>query len=131
MRQFYSIQQDGLVLNTVSKRMYVILGYRHWWTSYLSSAGGFYSSYAMGDPRVVSSEFPADQHPSTSASDPTDYGFDFSFQLEPIRWEHWSLVLDARYSRSVTHKPAEAADFYGAIVGIKFLAQQRKPTQDN
>jgi hypothetical protein len=130
MRQFYSIQEDGRVLNTTGKRMYVVMGYRHWWTSRFSMAGGFYSSYAMGGPRVVYSEFPPGQNPRTSASDPTDYGFDFSAQFEPISSKWWSIVVDARYSRSVTNKPGEAADFYGAVVGLKYLVQQRSPTRD-
>lgn len=131
LRQFYSIQKEGKVLDVIGKRMYVIAAYRHWWTPYFSTAAGLYSSYAMGDQRIVSSDFPTGQNPKTSASDATDYGFDFSLQVEPYQEKNWGVIVDTRYSRSVTAKPGEASDFYGVIVGIKFLAQQRTPTPDD
>ena len=123
MRQYYSIQQNGLVVDEVGKRMYITIGYRHWFTSRLSSAVSFFSSYSMGDPRVVRNDFGTGPRPATSAKDATDYGFDFSVQYEPVRYKRFSLIADARYSLSVTTKPGESANFYGFLVGLKYFVQ--------
>ncbi|MGE4130890.1 MAG: hypothetical protein AB7F86_04595 [Bdellovibrionales bacterium] len=130
-RQMYSIQKDGLVHTEVGKRMHIVLGYRHWFNSRFSLGGGFFSSYSMGGGRVVHSEFSSNQQPKTSASDLTDYGFDFSAQFEPIQMGHFAIVLDVRSSLPVTAKPGEDMAFWGGYIGLKFLAQERQPSDDS
>ncbi len=123
LRQFYSIQKDGLVLDETGKRMYITMGYRHWFNTRLSSAIAFFSSYTMGDPAIQRNDFGTGPRPTTSAKDVVDYGFDFSVQYEPWREGRWAAVVDARYSLSVTSKPGEAGNFYGFLVGLKYFVQ--------
>lgn len=124
-RQMYSIQKDGLIHNELGKRMYVGLGYRHWFNRRFSMGGAFFSSYAMGDPQVIYSEFGSSPAPKTSARDSTDYGFEASVAADIFIWDEWAFMAAGRYSRSVTSKPGESADFYSALFALKYLIQKR------
>lgn len=122
-RQLFSIQKEGKELTEFGKRMYITMGYRHWLNPYFSGAVAFFSSYAMGEPQIVRNDFGQNQQPKTSASDVTEYGFDFSLQCEPLSKDRLALVLDARYSLSVTSKPGEASNFFGLFVAFKYYIQ--------
>lgn len=124
-RQMYSIQKDSLIQTELCKRMYIALGYRHWFNSHFSLGAAFYSSYAMGDPEVVESQFVTASAPKTSAYDPTDYGFEFSSTGDLATIHEITFTLSARYSRTVTAKPGESADFYSVLIGFKKLIQKR------
>jgi len=125
LNQFFSMNQDGLLVNEVGQRMYITMGYRHWFHARWSAAAAFFSSYLMGDPKPVHRDPGGPTVPVTSAKDTTEYGFDFSVQYEAARWNRFAAVIDLRYSLSVTQKPAEDANFYGFIVGVKYLAQDK------
>ncbi len=122
-RQLFSIQKDGKELSEYGKRMYITMGYRHWFNTYISSAVAFFSSYAMGESQIIKSDFAQNAQPKTSASDVTEYGFDFSFQYEPLSRDRLALVVDARYSLSLTSKPGEASNFFGLFVAFKYYIQ--------
>lgn len=126
IRQLYSVQKDGLVLDETCKRMYITMGYRHWFSPAISMAGAFFSAYAMGDPQTVRNDFGNNNRPNTSAKDPVEYGFDFSVQVEPFRWGRWAIVTDLRYSLSVTSKPGESSNFLGAMINVKYFAQSKE-----
>ncbi len=130
VRQFFSIQKDGRKLGEFGKRIYITLGYRHWFSRQFSTGVGFFSSYAMGDSEIVNSDFAPNAQPKTSASDVTEYGFDFSLQWEPLTRDRLALVFDARYSLSVTPKPGEAANFFGILVAFKYYVQGSDPGVD-
>jgi len=126
MRQFFSIQKDGRKLSEFGQRIYIVTGYRHWFSREFSLGAGFFSSYSMGDAEIVNSDFPQNTQPKTSASDVTEYGFDFSMQWEPLSRDRLALVVDARYSLSVTPKPGEASNFFGILVAFKYYIQGRE-----
>lgn len=130
IRQLFSIQKDSKELSEFGKRIYITTGYRHWFVPEFSAAAAFFSSYAMGDPQVVRNDFGINAQPKSSASDVTEYGFDFSLQYEPLHKDRLSLVVDARYSLSVTPKPGEASNFFGLFVAFKYFIQGQQPGED-
>lgn len=67
--------------------------------------------------------FPPNAAPATSAQDTVKYGFDFSIQVEPYRVDRFSLVIDGRYSLSVTSKPGEDENFVSVLIGMKYFIQ--------
>ncbi|MGE0526024.1 MAG: hypothetical protein AB7G93_04330 [Bdellovibrionales bacterium] len=123
LNQLFSMEREGRVIAERVQRIYITLGYRHWLTPSLSGAAAFFSSYYMGDPELVRSDYGTEPAPKTSASDPTEYGFDFSIQYEPWRRERWSAVIDGRYSLSVTAKEGEESNHFGVLVGVKYFVQ--------
>ncbi len=113
---------NGLVVANVDK-IDIPMGYRYWLSPQLSGAVAFSSSFSVGDSFVSYSNVVGDQ--STSASNITDYGFDFS-----VQWEFWtnnvfSLLLDGRYSLSISSNLGEDANTYGILVGLKYLIQEK------
>ena len=81
----------------------------------------------MGDPTILHNDFTPGNEIDTSATDTTEYGFDFSLQTELWQNDLNSVILDLRYSRSVTNKSSEDADHYGILIGYRYLLQEKKP----
>ena len=102
-------------------RLHITTGYRHWVTSFLSLGLAFYSSYSMGDAKVILDDRPSGQGLETSAREITEYGLDLSAQWEVITIHDVAIVVDGRYSLSVTRKIHENADLYGFLIGLKYL----------
>lgn len=126
LNKYYFREQSGQFISEKAKTMYITMGYRYWLLSRLSGALAFYSSYSMGDPTPVASQFSSGTAPTTSAKDITEYGFDLSLQWEWALYEKFSAVVDGRYSVSITSKPKENSDHYGVLLGIKYLIQGSK-----
>lgn len=127
----FAVEQDGHLLVQQLKRMYVSTGYRHWFKPEFSLALGFSSSYAMGEGRVLRNDFPGDSHPQTSAQDVTEYGVDLSVQYEPFRRGRYALVVDGRYGLSLTPKPGEDSNHFGAFLALKYFVQSRSKIDTN
>jgi hypothetical protein len=119
----YNVRKDGMSITEQGKRMYISMGYRHWFNKDWSAGLGFFSSYSMGDPRAVRDDFAPASPPKTSASKPTEYGFDFSAQHEFLQKGRWSAILDLRYAWSVTPKGDEDANHFGVMFGVKYFVQ--------
>ncbi len=126
MQKLFIREQSGSYLGEETELIHITMGYRRWLNSYFSASMAFFSSYAIGDPRVVHNDFPAGSEIDTSAHDITEYGFDFSLQAEVWRNEIYSVIVDTRYSKSVTPKANESADHYGAFIGLKYLVQEKR-----
>ena len=130
-KKTFSIERENLLITEESKRLHITMGYRHWFNKKFSTALAFFSSYAMGDSHVVQNEFYSLPAPKTSASDATEYGFDFSLQYEPYSYGRFSAVFDVRYSYSVTPKDDEDSNHYGILLGIKYFIQGKDdPSED-
>jgi hypothetical protein len=109
------------------KRMFITTGYRHWFNESFSFACALFSSYSMGDPKVVVAPETAEGL-TTSARDITEYGMDFSFQTEIWGNGQTAFVLDSRYSWSGTRKQREDADVYGLALAVKYLVPKKRKT---
>lgn len=108
----------------------VNMGYRWWVAPSLSFAATIYSAYSMGDVTIIHSDFAPGTEPDTSARDVTEYGFDFSTQVEVYRRYNFSVFVDGRYALSVTSKPNEESNHYGILVGFRYVAQSKQEADD-
>lgn len=123
VQQLFSIAQNQQVVVERGKRMYITMGYRAWFTPRVSGALSFFSNYTMSEATTIHDDFYPGPAPATSAQTMTKYGLDFSLQFEPYRKDRFSVVIDTRYSLSVTSKPGEDENFYAFLVGIKYYVQ--------
>jgi hypothetical protein len=103
----------------------ITMGYRQWFTSWLSLGVGFSSAYSMGYPRIIHNDFAPSPAIDTSARDTTEYGFHFSLQSDVYTLDRFTLALTGLYSLSVTGKPNEKADHYGAMIGLRYFIQEK------
>lgn len=125
-RNFFR-EQGGLYVGEQAELIEIAMGYRVWLTKTFSFATDFYSSYTMGEQVLIHSDFPPGAAPDTSARDTTEYGLDFSLQTELFSYNRYALILDTRYSYSFTNKADERGDQYAALIGIKYLIQEKYP----
>ncbi len=130
MNQIFAVEREDKKVIEKVKRMYIAMGWRHWFSRSFSMSPSFFSSYVMGDAVLVRNDFgnPVDP-PHTSARDPVDYGFAVSAQYEAYSNGKFAVVLDGRYSYSVTPKPKEDMNTYGIFVGVKFFIQGKPPEE--
>jgi len=106
--------------------MHITMGYKRWLNERFAVSLAFFSSYSMGDPKIVHNDFAPGDEPTTSARDTTEYGFDLALQSELWQKDRIALILDSRYSRSLTNKPSESADHYGFLLGIRYFVQDKQ-----
>lgn len=126
LRNAFSLLRDGRKITEQVKRIYITMGYRHWFSEDFSGALAFASSYTMGDTKVLQDDFPIGERPKTSARDITEYGLDLSFQQELLSTKRVSFVLDARFGFSLTPKISEQSNHFGIMLGLKYFLQSRQ-----
>lgn len=126
MPKLFIREQNGLYFAEQSNLVHISAGYRHWIAESFSAALAFGSSYTTGDPEIIYSDYPPGERIDTSARDIVEYAFDLSLQYELLTEGRFGLVLDGRYSWSVTEKTEEAGDHFGMLVGLRYLIQSPK-----
>ncbi len=115
--------QSGIVVMKTDK-LIVPLGYRRWFGEKISGGVFLTSLFSVGDPRIIYSTVGySDQ--TTGASVLVEYAADLS-----VQWEAWtngtySLLLDGRYSISLTPHSNEDANQFGLLIGIKYLIKEK------
>lgn len=125
LQKTYSRRVEGKYNVEKVKRMYVTLGYRHWFNPSVSTALAFYSAYSMGESSVIRTDFPHDERPASSADDIAEYGLDFSVLYEPWTNGTFAVTVDGRYSYSLTDKADEDGNHYGLLIGFKYIVQEK------
>lgn len=123
--KLYFIEKSGDQVVEQIKRMFITTGYRHWFNKTFSFAGAFFSSYSMGDAKVVVPSETLDSL-KTSTRDVTEYGIDFSLHTEVWGNEDMAAVIDTRYSWSTTRNQGEDADVYGVALAFKYLIPKKR-----
>lgn len=126
MPQMFFREVDGLRIVEKTQLMHIGMGYRRWLSPYFSTSLAFYSSYSMGDPETIYTEFPATDKIDTSARDITEYGVDFALQGDLWSQDRLAVILEGRYSLSLTNKKGEKSDQYGAMLGLRYMVQEEK-----
>jgi hypothetical protein len=126
MPQMFFRKIDDYLLAERTQLIHIGMGYRRWLSPYLSASLAFYSSYSMGSPEIIYSNVPANIDADTSARDITEYGFDFSLQGDLWSSDLLAVVLEGRYSASVTSKKDEKSDQYGVLIGLRYMVQEEK-----
>ena len=107
--------------------LHITMGYRYYINKLCSASLAFFSGYALGNPETAYSEFLPTDQVDTSAKDNTEYGFDLAAQYELISIKNFGLVLDGRYSLSLTPKERERADHFGIMLGLRYLISSASP----
>jgi hypothetical protein len=123
----YYRQDNSRYVGENTRLIHITMGYRRWFSRYLSASVSFFSAYPIGDVVVTRNDFAPGTEIPTSARDATEYGFDIAFQTEVWQNDINAVVLDLRYSKSVTPKDSEDADHYGVLLGYRYLLQEKKP----
>lgn len=131
MHKMYIREQQNNFVAEQIKLIYITMGYRQWFSNRISGALAFFSSYPMGDAKIVQNDLAPGGYLDTSARDATEYGFDFSVMVDLLNQPKFSVTLDARYSLSVTNKDNEESDHLMGMLGIRYLLQEkrRKPPE--
>jgi hypothetical protein len=128
MPKIFIRESGGKFLSEKTQTMHITLGYRYWLAPSFSASLAFYSAYSMGSYNTLHSDFPAGQTVvGTSAQDYTEYGFDLALQAEVWQSGRYGVIIDSRYSQSVTNKPSEDANHYAVLVGLRYLLQEKVP----
>lgn len=129
MQPLFALEREDKKVVERVQRIYIAMGWRHWFSRDFSVSPSFFSSYALGDAHIVRNEFGAAPNPPhTSARDPVDYGIALSAQLETLRMDRFAVIIDGRYSYSLTPKPGEDMNQFGLFVALKYFIQSTKPT---
>ncbi|MGZ6393716.1 MAG: hypothetical protein ACXWRA_09605 [Pseudobdellovibrionaceae bacterium] len=129
MPQMFFREQDQWLIAERTQVMHISMGYRRWINPYFSSSLSLYSSYSMGDPQIVYNDFPQGLEVNTSAHDTTEYGIDWAVQGDLWSDDKIAVVLEGRYSFSITSKSREKADQYGFLLGLRYLVQEEKKVE--
>jgi hypothetical protein len=126
MNKYFIRELGGQYKTEETDLFHITMGYRHWFLESFSGSLAFFSSYTVLDVSTIHNDFPAGVDVDTSARDITEYGFDFSLQYE--FWTHgrFGVVVDGRYSYSVTKKDSEYSNHFGALVGLRYLISKRE-----
>lgn len=122
----YFREESGKFINEQTPLVHITMGHRWWLSDYFSTSLSFFSGYSMEEPQIIHSDFPIGSEIDTSARDTTEYGFDFAVQAELLNRINYAIVLDARYSLSVTNKKNENADHYGIMLGLRYTMREKK-----
>jgi hypothetical protein len=124
LNKLYMRTQDGTTLVEKSALLKINMGYRYWWTNWFSSSPTFYSSYSLGEPKVV--QKPPSANFESSAHATTLYGFDLALQEELWSSGRYALVLEERYAKSITSRSGESGDDYGVLIGLRYFVQAKQ-----
>ncbi len=125
LHKVYFREENGKYLAEEKEVIHITMGYRYWINPYFSSSLAFYSSYSLGEIRLVHSDFAPGTEIDTSARDTTEYGFDLAVQGDIWGNDRWAVVSEVRYSLSVTSKKNENSDHYGAFIGLRYQVQEK------
>ena len=109
--------------------LHITMGYRQWLSPRFSLALSFATSYSMGYVTRFHNDYAPAAGIDTSASDTTEYAFDLSAQYDLLTLDRVTFALSTFYSLSVTGKPNEKADHYGAMIGLRYFIQEKQAVE--
>jgi hypothetical protein len=124
-KQYFREYQGGF-LGTETSLVHITTGYRFWHTPYLSSSLAVFSAYPFGETTTIHNSLAPGTVLDTSAGDNAEYGLEAAFQGEVLTSGKFAIVLEGRYSYSLTHKKDEYADHFGGLIGLRYLIQEEK-----
>lgn len=121
--RFYYREENNLAQLEKVARVHITMGYRWWLSPYFSTSLGLFSAYAIGDSAVEYTSYAPGTAIGTSATDITEYGLDLAVQSQVWGNDMFDVVVEARYSHSLTPKENEKSHHYGLSIGIRYLFQ--------
>ncbi len=126
MNKIYFLNDGVKSLAEKTQLIHISMGYRHYLNPYLSTSLGLFTSYPMGDTQVVRDDFLPADNKETTARALTETGLDLAVQAELWGRGRYAVVLEGRYSFSITKKSDEAADQYGVALGLRYFIQGKE-----
>lgn len=123
--KLYLVEQRGQFLAEETNLAHITMGYRRWLSSHLALSAAFASGYSVGDVQVVHNTITDGSLVNTSARDVTEYGLDLTISGFIELKKNMSVVLDARYSHSLTAKSGEKADHFMLMLGLHQFVQEK------
>lgn len=130
MNKIYFRTENAKSIAEKIQLMHITMGYRYWISNYLSASFGLYTSYPMGDSQVIRTDFTQSEDFSTTAGEKSESGLDIAVQVELWSKERFAIVMEGRYSYSLTKKANEFADHYGGSIGLRYFIQSSEQTAD-
>lgn len=124
-KQFFREYQGGYI-GTETPIIHITTGYHFWHTPYFSSSLAIFSAYPFGTAETIHNSIAPGLNVDTSATDNAEYGIEAAVQGEILTAGKFAVVLEGRYSYSLTHKKDEYADHFGAVLGLRYLIQEEK-----
>ncbi len=116
----FAVDHGGYWLVERAHRIYIPIGYRYWFSKYVSLATSFYATYRIGKWEDVYRSPGLTSEIVTSAQDIAEYGFDFSVQTDLFTNDKFALILDSRFLLPTTDKPDENSRAYMFFLGLKY-----------
>lgn len=123
LKSYYLIERDLIMSLEAIQRVAISTVFRTWIHPQFSFAFGVFSSYSMGDPKVIYSSNGDYGVSKSSANDVVEYGLDSSFQFEFFKQLTHLGIFDLRYHWSFTGKEKEAGNNLIMLVMYKWRVQ--------
>lgn len=123
MNKTFYRRHNGYLVAEKTQVVHVSAGYRRWINPWISASMALYTSYPLGDSEKIFNNFPAGQEVKTYAQENSETGLDFGLQGEVFTRGRYSLVIEGRYSWSLTKNSDEFSDQYGAAIGVRYFFQ--------
>ncbi len=129
MNKVFMFHDDSNFLTLKTQLIHVTMGYRYWWTSYLSSSLAIFSAYPTGEISVIHSDFTGNSLPTTAAHAKAIYGVESAIQGE--LWSHgrYAVTSELRYSKALTTESANRANHYGLILSLRYFIQEKNKVE--
>lgn len=104
-------------------KLSVPIGYRFWFVPGLSLGACFTPSFSVGDYQTIFTD--TNFYNTTSARDASEIGMDISLQLDILKNDRFSGLVDLRYFYSLSAKGGEDSNLYSVLLAIKYAIQQK------
>jgi len=126
MNKVFFREKDDKYVGEKTQIMHVTMGYRRWFSEFLSGSLAVYSAYPMGMTTLYHSDFAPGTEVETSARDKTSYGLELAIQNELWNYDRFAVVIDGRYAYSLSKKESEQSDHYGIMIGFRYFIQEKQ-----
>lgn len=121
LRKYYLKERDFRYLLQSAELLHITMGYRYYINERFSTSLTFFSGYALGNPTTHYTQFTPAEQMDTSAKDKVEYGFDIAGQFEIASYKNFGMLVDGRYSWSLTPKERERSDHYGIMFALRYI----------
>lgn len=121
LKKYYLKEWDSRRLIQSAELLHITMGYRYYISKRWSTSLTFFSGYALGTPTTHYTQFGPGEDVDTSARDKVEYGLDIAGQFEIASYQNFGMLLDARYSWSLTPKERERSDHYGMMFALRYV----------
>jgi hypothetical protein len=110
------------MLHELSQVLHFSMGYRYWWSPWVSSSLGLFTAYPFGVRKVYINEF-GQAHPSSSLSENSVYGLDVALQFCFLKNNGSGPWFEIRHSMPFSPKAGEMFSHTSLFLGWNLVLQ--------